>query len=47
VFISEVFRGQDIALEKVEDNFYRVYFCSLEVGVFDVNDMRFRAGLRQ
>jgi transposase InsO family protein len=46
VFISEVFRGEDIALEKVEENFYRVHFCSLEVGAFDVNDMRFRPGLR-
>lgn len=24
VFISEVFRGEDIGLEKVEDNFYRI-----------------------
>ena len=46
VFISEVFRGEDIALEKVEENFYRVYFCSLEVGEFNVDDMRFRPGLR-
>lgn len=44
VFISEVFRGEDIALEKVEENFYRVYFCSLEVGEFNVDDMRFRPG---
>jgi hypothetical protein len=46
VFISEVFRGEDIGLEKVEESFYRVYFCSLEVGEFDVGDMRFRPGLR-
>ena len=31
VFISEVFRGEDIGLEKIEDNFYRIYFGSLEV----------------
>lgn len=46
VFISQVFRGQDVALEKVQDNFYRVYFCSLEVGAFDVNEMRFLPALR-
>jgi len=45
-FISQVFRGQDIALEKVQDAFYRVYFCSLEFGAFDVNEMRFLPGLR-
>jgi len=28
VFINEVFRGEDIGLEKVEDNFYRIYFCT-------------------
>jgi len=32
VFISEVFRGEDIGLEKVEDHFYKIYFCNLEVG---------------
>nr|WP_269456845.1 integrase core domain-containing protein [Terriglobus roseus] len=46
VFISEVFRGEDIGLEKVEDHFYKIYFCNLEVGEFDVNDLRFRPGLR-
>lgn len=46
VFISQVFRGQDIALEKVQDDFYRVYFCSLEVGAFDVDEMRFTPALR-
>jgi hypothetical protein len=46
VFISEVFRGEDIGLEKVEDRFYKIYFCNLEVGEFDVNDLRFRPGLR-
>jgi len=46
VFISQVFRGQDIALEKLQDDFYRVYFCSLEVGAFDVDEMRFLPALR-
>jgi hypothetical protein len=46
VFISEVFRGEDNGFEKVEENFYRIYFCSLEVGEFDVSDLRFRRGLR-
>jgi hypothetical protein len=47
VFISEVFRGEDIGLEKVEENLYRIYFCNLEIGEFDVSDLRFRPGLRQ
>jgi Integrase core domain len=46
VFISEVFRGEDIGLGKVEEHFYRVYFCNLEIGEFDVHDLRFRPGLR-
>jgi hypothetical protein len=46
IFISEVFRGEDIGLEKIEENFYRIYLCNLEVGEFDVNDLRFRPGLR-
>jgi len=46
VFIREVFRGEDIGLEKVEGNFYRIYFCSLEAGEFDANDLRFRPALR-
>ncbi|HYY29570.1 MAG TPA: hypothetical protein VE860_16620 [Chthoniobacterales bacterium] len=37
VFISEVLRGEDIGLERVEENFYRIYFCNLELGEFDVN----------
>jgi hypothetical protein len=41
VFISEVFRGEDRGLEKVEESLYRIYFCNLEVGEFDANDLRF------
>ena len=44
VFISEVFRGEDIGLEKIENHFYKIYFRNLEVGEFDINDMRFRPG---
>ena len=46
VFISEVFLGEDIGLEKIEENFYHVYFSTLQLGEFDVSDMRFRPGLR-
>jgi hypothetical protein len=31
---------------KVEQAVYRVYFCNLEIGEFDVNDLRFRPGIR-
>jgi hypothetical protein len=33
---------EDIGLDKIEENFYRVCFCSLEVGEFVVNDLRLR-----
>jgi hypothetical protein len=28
--MSEVFRGEDIGFEKIEENFHRIYFCNLE-----------------
>jgi hypothetical protein len=38
----EVFRSQGTELEKAEENFFRVYFSTLRVGEFAVDDLRFR-----
>ncbi len=46
VFIRKVFRGDAIGFEKIEENFYKVFFCNLEVGELDVSDLRFRPSLR-
>jgi hypothetical protein len=42
VFISEVFRFEEIGLEEVEDCIYRVFFRDVEIGEFDVEALRFR-----
>lgn len=42
VFISEVFRFEDLGLEPVAEDFYKVFFRNLEIGEFDVEALRFR-----
>jgi hypothetical protein len=42
VFISEVFRFEELGLEEVEDRFYKVFFREVEIGEFDVEALRFR-----
>jgi len=42
VFISEVFRFEDLGFEMVGEDFYRVFFRDLEIGEFDVEALRFR-----
>jgi hypothetical protein len=42
VFISEVFRFEELGLEEVEDRFYEVFFREVEIGEFDVEALRFR-----
>jgi hypothetical protein len=42
VFISEVFRFEDLGFEMVVEDFYRVFFRDLEIGEFDVEALRFR-----
>ena len=46
VFISEVFRNEDIAFEQIEEDLYRVVFYSTELGEFNSSEMRFRPALR-
>ncbi len=42
VFISEVFRFENLGLELVAEDFYKVFFREVEIGEFDVEALRFR-----
>ena len=42
VFISEVFRFEEIGFEQARDAFYKVFFRTIEIGEFDVEALRFR-----
>ncbi len=46
VFISEVFRNEEIGLEQIDENMYRVCFCNTELGEFNSSEMRFRPAIR-
>lgn len=46
VFVSEVLRNEEIGLEQMDEENYRVFFCSTELGEFNSSDMRFRPALR-
>jgi hypothetical protein len=42
VFISEVFRFEELGFEEVQEEFYKVFFRDVEIGEFDVEALRFR-----
>jgi hypothetical protein len=42
VFISEVFRFEDLGFELVAEDFYKVFSRDIEIGEFDVEALRFR-----
>jgi hypothetical protein len=42
VFISEVFRFEEIGLEHVGEDLYKVFFHDVELGQFDAEALRFR-----
>src|ERR1700723_2912223 len=46
VFVSEVFRNEEIGLEQMDEDVPRVFFCNTELGEFNSADMRFRPALR-
>ena len=46
VFISEVFRFEELAFELITPGFYRVFFREMEIGEFNVEELRFRAARR-
>jgi hypothetical protein len=42
VFISEVFRFEDLVFELIAEGFYKVFFRQVEIGELDVESLRFR-----
>lgn len=46
IFISEVFRFEELGLELITPGFYRVYFRDLEIGELNAEELRFRSGRR-
>jgi hypothetical protein len=46
IFISEVFRFEELAFELVTPEFYRVFFREMEIGELNVEELRFRAARR-
>ena len=46
MFISEVFRFEELGFELVTPGFYRVYFRDLEIGGLNAEELRFRSAGR-
>jgi transposase InsO family protein len=46
VFISEVFRFEELAFELITPGLYRVLFRDMEIGELNVDELRFRAARR-
>nr|WP_260473014.1 integrase core domain-containing protein [Edaphobacter aggregans] len=46
IFISEVFRFEELGVELVTPGFYRVFFRDMETGELDSEELRFRAARR-
>jgi hypothetical protein len=43
IFVSEVFRNEEIGLEQMV---HRVFFCNTELGEFNSSEMRFCPAIR-
>jgi hypothetical protein len=46
IFISEVFRFEELGFELVTPGFYRVFFREMEIGELNADELRFRAARR-
>lgn len=46
IFISEVFRFEELGFELVTPGFYRVFFQDMEIGEFNAEERRFRSARR-
>jgi hypothetical protein len=46
IFISEVFRFEELGFELVTPGFYRVFFRDMEIGELNAEELRFRAARR-
>ena len=42
IFISEVFRFEELAFELITPGLHRVFFRDMEIGELDVEELRFR-----
>jgi hypothetical protein len=38
VFVSEVFRNEEIGLEQMDEDVHRVFFCNIELGEFNSSE---------
>jgi hypothetical protein len=47
IFISEVFRFEELAFELIMPEFYRVFFRDMEIGELNSEELRFRAAHNQ
>jgi hypothetical protein len=45
VFVSEVFRNEEIGLKQMDEDVHRILFCNTELGEFNSSEMRFRPAL--
>jgi hypothetical protein len=43
IFISEVFRFEELGLELIAPGLYRVYFRDMEIGELNADELRFRS----
>ena len=46
IFISEVFRFEELGVELITPGLYRVFFRDMEIGELDSEELRFRAARR-
>jgi len=46
VFVSEVFRNEEIGLEQMDEDVHRVFLCNTELGEFNSSEIRFRPAVR-
>ena len=46
IFISEVFRFEELGLELITPGFYRVFFRKMEIGELSADELRFRSARR-
>ena len=46
IFISGVFRLEELGFELITPGFYRVFFRDMEIGELNVKEHRFRAARR-
>jgi hypothetical protein len=46
IFISEVFRFEELGLELITPGFYKVFFRDMEIGELNAEELRFRAARR-